>query len=126
MSVHSYLAKYTVYDQFEPGVTDAYNGDSLKIEQVAGNSVKFYYDALPTNPSKQYWDSATGTYDEKHGIITGTFTVPPLQVGGMPTQRAFSIALDRALMRAKPEIHVFVKRLDGGAPDEGSFTGQGN
>lgn len=126
MSVLSYLATYTVYDQFEPGVTDAYNGDSLRIEQVSGNNVRFYYVNRTSSASKQYWDNATGTYYEKHGIIVGTFTVPPPRSGGEPTERAFSIALDRALMRAKPEIHVFVKRLDGGAPDEGSFTGQGN
>ncbi|MBL8296717.1 MAG: hypothetical protein JNN30_00080 [Rhodanobacteraceae bacterium] len=130
MSLGPYLhAKgFKIYNEYWPEITDGYNGDTLEIYSPAGGySVRFRYTAATGSLYRGSWDSATGTYDPRYGIITGNIPIEPPGIG-LPVNGWFSIALDRALPQppALPIIHVFVKSPVGGAPDEGSYTGQGN
>lgn len=131
MSLEPYLRLdgFTIEDQFWPAITDGYDGDRLVIYRIAPGSyrVKFTYTPTTTSSYRGSWASATGTYDPRFGVITGNIAITP-SGGGTPVGCWFSIALDRTQPQPPdlPRIHVFVKSPIGAAPDEGSYTGQGN
>lgn len=129
MSINQYLraAGYKIGNVFEPIVADGYDNDVLIIKTAGGYNVDFDYRPATGSPYRGSWNNASGTYDPKYDIITGTLSITP-PGGGPAIGGWFSIALDRKLPQPSrlPYIHVFVKRSDGGAPDEGSYTGQGN
>lgn len=133
MDLNDYTGGYTIGSAYITDVCDAFNGDTLHIDadpgDPAGLRATFRYTNNTGSATRYSWRSATGAYDPRLGIITGTIDImPPGEGRRVPVQGWFSIALDRN--RPPPGekrwIHVFVKGNFGGAPDEGSFTGQGN
>ena len=97
----------------------------------ASGKLKFIYElnAGGTDHKVDSWASARGEYYPEYDCIFGTLQVFNPYIEGQPPSYAestFSIALDRSKQAgAKPRIHVYVTSAGGGAPDEGSYTGDG-
>lgn len=129
MSLNRYTRKngFTIGNQDFPEFADAYDGDKITIDERVGNHVTFRYFTYQGSYYRKSWDTALGVYDETTDIITGDIMIQPMDGKGDAIQGKFSIALDRRREYQQPDafIHVHVW-VPGGAPDEGSFTGQGN
>ncbi|HSX61412.1 MAG TPA: hypothetical protein VLF18_14515 [Tahibacter sp.] len=128
MSLMQYIhpAGFTIGNPFETDVCDGHAGDVLFIDDVGDNAVRFRYQNN-SGSHRGSWTTASGKYSPAEDIITGTIKISPPGTGAA-RNGWFSIALNRTLPQppARPDIHVFVKSSSGGAPDEGSYTGQGN
>lgn len=128
MDLRDYIhpAGYKIESAYITEVCDGFNGDTLHIIDAGANNATFQY-TIANPGARNSWGTAVGAYDPRLGIITGIIKIIPPGTGN-PVPGWFSIALDRTRPQpnGKPRIHVFVKSNGGGAPDEGSFTGQGN
>jgi hypothetical protein len=127
LTAYTRAAGFTIAYTYTPEVSDSDDGDLLYIDIVSPTSVRFRYAPVAPSASRLSWNGAVGTYYAKQDIITGEIDVIPVG-GGVPVRAWYSIALDRTLPQPanRPTIHVFVKLQIPTAPDEGSYTGQGN
>lgn len=110
-------------------IADGHNNDILTIHEdpAVKDEVTFTYTAKGAG-YRGSWDNARGIYDPKRDVISGEIEVQPFVAGGMARKGWFSIMLDRDITQLPPaaRIHVYVRLPPGPAPDEGSYTGQGN
>ncbi|HJU39083.1 MAG TPA: hypothetical protein VJ724_05880 [Tahibacter sp.] len=127
------LNRYTRADGFwidnqrNQDIADGYNGDQLTIvsDPHSAGQVTFVYDSNGSNYLGS-WATAVGAYEVGTDRIEGDIQIQP--AGNGPANPArFLIILDRDRTHDAPNdrIHVYVSLGGGGAPDEGSFTGQG-
>jgi len=115
---------FLIENNYGTGYSDAYNDDYIKINyDAASGEVTFVY----TKNGSDYrgsWYDATGAYSSEHDCIGGKIRVRPADGGVGIYEGTFLITRDRDLAHHARRIHVYVQ-VPGGAPDEGSYTGDG-
>jgi hypothetical protein len=121
-----FLIGNTYYGEFAA----AADHDTLIIDGTDPDRITFEYQlkAGGVDHKVYSWATAEGKYYEDYDCIFGKLKVFEAYTAGSPISYAdatFSIARDRTLPPdGIPRIHVYVV-AGSGAPDEGSYTGDG-